>query len=142
MIYELRTYWVEPKFRDGYEEWANNHALPVLQGKYGFRVVGFWVVESSRPSRPTFPAVDDPFTVAWILAWNDEAERDAAWKEVLGSDDWVEVQKRVKEITGRIADEHAGTEDEAKLRDLGSTHGFMRRGSYHMLRGITRSPLQ
>jgi hypothetical protein len=142
VIYELRTYWVEPKFRDGYEEWANNHALPVLQGQFGFRVVGFWVVDSSRPSRPTFPAVEDPFTVAWIIAWKDEAERDATWKAVQASPEWAEVQKKVKEITGRLVEGAAGNEDAAKLRDLASTHGFMYRGSYHMLRGLVRSNYQ
>lgn len=142
MIYELRTYWVEPSFRSGYEEWANNHALPVLQGTFGFRVVGFWVVDSSKPSRATFPAVDDPFTVAWILAWKDEAERDTAWKAVLSSPEWAAVQQRVKEITGRLVEGAAGSADEAKLRELAGSHGFMYRGSYHMMRGIERSPLQ
>lgn len=142
MIYELRTYWVEPKFRAGYEEWANTVALPVLQGKFGFRVVGFWTVESSRPSRATFPAVEDPFTVAWILAWKDEAERDAAWKAVLASPEWADCQQQVKAITGRLVEANAGSPDEAKLRELASTHGFMYRGSYHLLRGIERSPLQ
>ena len=142
MIYELRTYWVEPRFRTGYEEWANSYALPVLQGRFGFRVVGFWVVESARPSRPTFPAVEDPFTVAWLLAWKDEAERDATWQAVLASPEWAEVQQRVKEITGRLVEAAAGSADEARLRELAGTHGFMYRGSYQLLRGIERSPLQ
>lgn len=142
MIYELRTYWVEPKFLAGYEEWANTVALPVLQGKFGFRVVGFWVVDSSRPSRPTFPAVDDPFTVAWLIAWQDEAERDATWAAALASPEWAECQRRVREITGAMVEANAGAPDEEQLRNLASTTGFMYRGSYHLLRGIERSPLQ
>jgi hypothetical protein len=142
VIYELRTYWVEPKFRAGYEEWANTVALPVLQGQFGFRVVGFWVVESSRPSRATFPAVDDPFTVAWVIAWKDEAERDLAWKTVLASPEWAECQQQVKAITGRLIEANTDAEDDAKLRDLAAASGFMYRGSYHLMRGIERSPLQ
>jgi hypothetical protein len=142
MIYELRTYWVEPAFTEGYQEWANTVALPILQGQHGFRVVGFWVVDSSHPSRPTFPPVEDPFTVAWILAWNDVAERDAAWKAVLASPEWAGAQQKVKEITARIIAANGGSADEAKLRELAATSGFMYKGSYHMMRGITRSPLQ
>jgi hypothetical protein len=142
VIYELRTYWVEPKFKDGYAEWANNHALPVLQGIFGFRVIGFWLVESSKASRPTFPAPDDAFTVVWLIAWKDEAERDARWKAVLASPEWAGAQQKVKEITGRLLEELAGDANEAQLRELAGAHGFMYRGSYHMLRGIERSPLQ
>jgi hypothetical protein len=142
VIYELRTYWVDPAFRDGYEEWANTVALPLLQGKFGFRVVGFWVVESSRASRATFPAPEDPFTVAWIIAWKDEAERDLGWKVVLASPEWAGAQQRVKEITGRLVELSAGSPDEERLRALAGTHGFMSRGSYHLLRGLDRSPLQ
>lgn len=142
MVYELRTYWVEPQFIDGYQEWANNHALPVLQGQFGFRVVGFWINDASRPSRPTFPAVDDPFTVAWVLAWQDEAERDAAWKAVLASSEWAEAQRQVKAITAQIVAANAGSPNHDRLRQLAETHGFMYRGSYHMMHGIERSPLQ
>lgn len=142
MIYELRTYWVDPAFRSGYEDWANTVALPVLQGQFGFRVIGFWVVESSRPSRAVFPVPEDPFTVAWIIAWKDEAERDRTWKAVLASPEWAACQQRVKDITSHLVEASAGTPNEARLRDLAATHGFMSNGSYHMLRGLDRSPLQ
>jgi hypothetical protein len=142
VTYELRTYWVDPAFRDGYEEWANTVALPILQGAFGFRVVGFWVVKSSHPSRATFPAPEAPFTVAWIIAWKDVAERDAAWKAVLASPEWAGAQQQVKAITSRIVDQLGDHPDAARLRELASSHGFMTLGAYHMLEGIERSPLQ
>ena len=142
MTYELRTYWVDHAFRDGYEEWANTVAMPILQGRFGFRVVGFWVVESSRASRATFPAPEDPFTVAWIIAWKDEAERDAAWQAALASPEWAEAQRQVKSITGRIVEQLGDSADATRLGELAGRSGFMSLGSYHMLRGIDRSPLQ
>ena len=64
MLYELRSYDIDPERIDGYLEWANNRAMPILIGQFGFRVKGFWhAIETSEGPAPET-------NVHWIIAWD------------------------------------------------------------------------
>lgn len=82
MLYELRSYDIDPDRIDGYIEWANTRALPILIGQFGFRVQGFWhaIATEDGPAPAT--------NVQWIIAWESEAEMKARWAEARGSDAW------------------------------------------------------
>ena len=73
MLYELRSYDIDPERLDGYLEWANTRAMPILMGQFGFRVTGFWhAIETSEGPAPET-------NVHWIIAWESEAEMKERW---------------------------------------------------------------
>ena len=87
MLYELRSYWIEPSQLDAYLAWADTKALPVLQGECGFRLVGFWRVEGADGTD------DDPPNVTWLLAWRDRAEREERWAMARSSASWAKINE-------------------------------------------------
>ena len=62
MIYELRSYEIDPVLLDQYLAWANDQALPILVGRFAFRMVSFW--HAVAPSGGETPATN----VHWIIA--------------------------------------------------------------------------
>lgn len=82
MLYELRSYDIDPERIDGYLEWANTRALPILMGQFGFRVQGFWHAVETADGPP--PATN----VQWIIAWESEEEMRTRWAEARASDAW------------------------------------------------------
>ena len=112
MLYEMRSYWIESGEVDAYLDWANNRALPVLQGEFGFRLVGFWRVRDVEG-----PAGEDHPNVVWLLAWRDREERDRKWEAARASASWAKINE-------------------------GRPRFHRRPGSMRFLEGIPRSPLQ
>lgn len=112
MIYELRNYWVEPALIEQYLDWANNRALPVIQGEFGGRLVGFWRVDGYDGT-----IEEDPPNVIWMLAWTDRAERDRVWAEIRASESWVRIREGIPTF-------------------------HRRPGAVRFLAGIPRSPMQ
>ena len=116
MVYELRSYDIAPDKLDEYLAWANNKALPLLVGVYGFRLVGFWkVVPKTGEPAPTT-------NVHWIIAWESEAEMNEKWAAARASDAWKEIAKETVDANGNPV-------------------YHMRRQS-NLLKAIPRSPFQ
>jgi hypothetical protein len=85
LIYELRSYDIDPSLLDEYLAWANNQALPILVGQFGFRMLGFWhAVAPSTPEAGPLP----PTNVHWIIAWHSEDEMLAQWTAARATDEW------------------------------------------------------
>jgi len=82
MIYELRSYNIDPALLDQYLAWANDGALPILVGKFGFRMIGFW--HAIAPANGEIPETN----VHWIIAWHTESEMLDRWKEATSTDEW------------------------------------------------------
>ncbi|MBI2942123.1 MAG: NIPSNAP family protein [Chloroflexi bacterium] len=82
MIYELRSYEVDPALLEQYLAWANDRALPVLQGTFAFRMVGFW--HAITPANGQVP----PSNVHWMISWQSEEEMLSRWQEATSSDEW------------------------------------------------------
>ncbi|HVB96292.1 MAG TPA: NIPSNAP family protein [Chloroflexota bacterium] len=90
MLYELRSYWIEPALLEQYLAWARDKAQPLQREKYGFRVIGFWQVGDAEGT----VTPDDP-NVVWMCAWNDRAERDRVWNEIRSSADWAAIREGI-----------------------------------------------
>ena len=86
MIYEFRSYWVEPTLIDQYLDWVNRKAQPLQRDKFGFRVIGFWRVDGEDGT----VAPDSP-NVVWMAAWENRQERDRVWRELRASPDWAAI---------------------------------------------------
>lgn len=90
MIYELRSYDIDPRLLDDYLAWANDRALPILVGRFGFRLVGFWyAVAPTQPDAGPVP----PTNVHWIIAWTGEDEMSAQWAAARSSKEWQAINE-------------------------------------------------
>jgi hypothetical protein len=90
MIYELRSYDIEPSLLDQYLAWANDRALPILVGTFGFRLIGFW--HATAPSKPE-PGAAPATNVHWMIAWQSEDEMLARWQEATSTDEWSAINQ-------------------------------------------------
>jgi hypothetical protein len=82
VLYELRSYDIDPTLLDEYVAWANDRALPILQGQFGFRMIGFW--HAVAPKEGQAPATN----VHWLIAWHDEDEMLSRWQEATATSEW------------------------------------------------------
>ena len=117
MVYELRSYDIDPARVEDYLTWANDRAMPILVGTHGFRLVGFWrALAKTNESLPTT-------NVHWLIAWESEQEMNDRWAAARAS---AAFQEAVREISDPAT---------------GQSMYHLRRQST-LLRGIPRSPLQ
>jgi hypothetical protein len=85
LIYELRSYDIEPSLLDDYLGWVNHQALPLLVGRFGFRMIGFWhAIAPTTPEAGVAPSTN----VHWMIAWHSEDEMLARWSEARATDEW------------------------------------------------------
>ena len=89
MVYEIRSYDIEPAMLGGYETWANEKALPLLIGSFGFDVVGFW----KKTGTPPEIREESPMNIVWIIRWDSEDQRNERWKQVRASDAWKAIRE-------------------------------------------------
>ncbi len=114
MIYELRQYWIGKDHFEEWQDWLETKAGPLLQGEFGFRLVGFWKVDNTEGDLD-----EDHPSVVWMVAWNSREECDQVWDDVVASDGWTNITEGVI--------------------DLGECHE--RPLVRHFLSGIVNSPL-
>jgi|HigsolmetaAR202D_1030399.scaffolds.fasta_scaffold24998_2 ABC-type oligopeptide transport system substrate-binding subunit len=83
MIYELRSYDIEPTLLDLYLQSVNDRVLPLLVNTFNFRLIGFWhaVPTSTDPAPST--------NVHWIIAWESEQEMLDRWAEAKATEEWA-----------------------------------------------------
>ena len=88
MIYELRMYDIDPTMMEAYLKWANDTALPLLIDRFKLDVVGFWHQTAIPPEieRGT------PTNVVWMIRWQSEEERNAAWKHIRAHPEWKAIR--------------------------------------------------
>jgi NIPSNAP len=94
MIYELRSYYLLRDHIASYLTWANAKALPLLQGQFGFRVVGFWRTAEVISTDGTAVDEDGP-DVVWLIAWVDRAEREKRWTTLESDELWRDTVSEV-----------------------------------------------
>jgi len=80
LVYELRSYDIDPSLLDESLNCANDRALPILVGQFGSRMVGFWHAVGSEPVSPT--------NVHWTNAWHSKEEMLARWDEARATEQW------------------------------------------------------
>lgn len=79
MIYELRTYWAAPGKIDALHRRFQTLTLGVFQ-RHNMRVVGFWTPQ---------PATPETGSLVYILAFADEAAKEAAWAAFREDPEWI-----------------------------------------------------
>lgn len=95
MINQLRTYQIFPQTRDAFHVRFRDHATRIMK-RYGFRIQAMWETGEG-----------DALAFVYLLAWQDEAEMNAAWNAFMADEEWAEVKRNTKEtpIVGNIDDQ-------------------------------------
>ena len=88
MIYELRMYDIDPPMMEAYLKWANDTALPLLIDRFKLDVVGFW----HQTAIPPEIEQGTPTNVVWMIRWQSEEERNAAWKQIRAHPEWKAIR--------------------------------------------------
>ena len=89
MLYEVRSYDIEPTMLDDYVVWASEKALPLLRGHFGFDVVGFW----RKTGAPPEVQEPSPTNIVWIVRWKSEEQRNQSWQRVRESKEWKAIRE-------------------------------------------------
>ncbi|HEY3098835.1 MAG TPA: NIPSNAP family protein [Methylomirabilota bacterium] len=84
MIHQLRVYEIFEHKKSAFHERFRDHAARIMK-TYGFRIVAMW--EAQTKQRTEF---------IYLLAWPDEATKNAAWSRFMADAEW----KEIKRVTG------------------------------------------
>ena len=98
MINELRIYEIFDNNSAAFHARFRDHAARLMRD-HGFNILAMW--ETRTDKRLEF---------VYLLAWPDEATRDAAWDRFMANDEWAAIKREtaaehgsmVGEIEGRI----------------------------------------
>ncbi len=83
MIHQLRIYEIFEHNKSAFHARFRDHAARVMR-KYNFKIVAMWEAKTER--RTEF---------VYLLAWPNEAAKDAAWSRFMADDEW----KKIKQLT-------------------------------------------
>ena len=96
MLHQLRIYEIFERNKTAFHDRFRDHAAR-LMGKHGFRIVAMWETKTER--RTEF---------VYLLAWPDEATKNAAWTAFMADPDWKEIKRvtsaRHGDLVGAIED--------------------------------------
>ena len=93
MIYEMRTYWAAPG--KSAEMHKRFRTLTVnLFARHGMGMLGFW---------SPFPVTPESGDLVFILAFEDEAAKTAAWNAFRDDPEWI-AGKTASEVNGTLVD--------------------------------------
>ena len=88
MIYELRTYHMNPGKLDAICGRFRNHTLKLF-ARHGMKVVNFWV------------DADGKETLYYVMEFTDKDEKVRLWKEFFSDPDWIKA-KADSEVDGKL----------------------------------------
>lgn len=98
MIYELRSYDINPNRWEEYGKWAQELAFPLFFEHFKLPLVGFW---------ETLPVEDTPYDsfnttvgVHWILAWESVEARHRRWAELDATEELQELVRKARDEDG------------------------------------------
>jgi heme-degrading monooxygenase HmoA len=97
VIHQIRIYEIFDHNRAAFHARFRDHAAPIMQGKYGFRIVAMWETEFEEKTE-----------FVYLLEWSDAAAKAAAWAAFMSDAEWSEI-KRVTSaehgvLVGKIED--------------------------------------
>ena len=84
MINQLRIYEIFEHNKRAFHDRFRDHAARIM-ASHGFRILSLW---ETRPEQRT--------EFVYLLAWPDEASKDAAWESFMADEEWQEI----KRVTG------------------------------------------
>ena len=96
MIHQLRVYEIFEHNKSAFHERFREHAARIMTS-YGFRILAMWEAKNDR--RTEF---------VYLLAWPDEATKQAAWTKFMADAEWKEIKRatsaRHGDLVGAIED--------------------------------------
>jgi heme-degrading monooxygenase HmoA len=96
MIHQLRIYEIFERNKSAFHERFRDHAARIMRN-YGFRIVAMWETKTER--RTEF---------VYLLAWPDEATKNAAWSAFMADAEWKEIKRATSaqhgDLVGAIED--------------------------------------
>jgi heme-degrading monooxygenase HmoA len=96
MIHQLRIYEIFEHNKAAFHARFEDHAVRIMR-RHGFHFVGRWEAKTSQ--RTEF---------VYVLAWPDEAAKNAAWAAFMADDDWKEIKRATAaqhgDLVGAIED--------------------------------------
>ncbi len=96
MIHQLRIYEIFEHNKAAFHARFRDHAMRLMR-QYGFEFVALW--EAPNPPRTEF---------VYLLAWPDEATKNAAWARFMADEEWKEIKRvtnaRYGDLVGSIED--------------------------------------
>ncbi len=93
MINQLRIYEIFDHNKAAFHARFRDHAARIM-ARHGFRILAMWEARSEQGSEARTEFV-------YLLAWPDEAAKDAAWESFMADEEWQEIKRRT-------AAEHGG----------------------------------
>jgi hypothetical protein len=92
MLYEIRSYLIDPANFEEYKKWSREIAAPYFRSKMD--IVGAWF-KNDMPhiyggSQPRDENVAPP-NMVWVIRWKDKETRDRVWKEESQTEEWNRV---------------------------------------------------
>jgi heme-degrading monooxygenase HmoA len=81
MIHQLRTYEIFEHNKSAFHARFRDHAMRIMRN-YGFDIVAMW--ETANQQRTEF---------VYLLAWPDEAAKNAAWAQFRADEEWKEIKR-------------------------------------------------
>ena len=91
MLYELRSYDIDPDRWDEYLAWVTARGLPCLCDAFRFRLVGFWQAMAKEGQAP--PTTN----LHYILAWESEAEMRERYAALVASAAWKALSAEMRD---------------------------------------------
>jgi len=90
MIHQLRIYEIFEHNKSAFHARFRDHAMRIMR-KYGFDIVAMW--ETTNQQRTEF---------VYLLAWPDEAAKNAAWARFRADAEWKEIKRVTNEKHGDL----------------------------------------
>jgi hypothetical protein len=117
MIHELRIYRLHPGKKAAFLERFRELALRFFD-KHDIRFLGFWEVAEPPPDsqaevsaggvfRPAAGATFDQDKIAYLVAFEDIAARDDAWRGFVADEDWRRLRTEGEQRTGPLVAEES-----------------------------------
>ncbi|MBV6451718.1 MAG: hypothetical protein MHPDNHAH_02465 [Anaerolineales bacterium] len=96
MIHQLRIYEIFEHNKAAFHARFRDHAMRIMK-KYGFEFVALWEARDEQKTE-----------FVYILAWQDEATKNAAWENFRADEEWKEVKRvtsaQYGDLVGAIED--------------------------------------
>jgi heme-degrading monooxygenase HmoA len=96
MIHQLRIYEIFERNKAAFHARFRDHAARIM-ARHGFRIVAMWEAQTER--RTEF---------VYLLAWPDEAAKNAAWSAFMADAEWKEIKRATSaehgDLVGAIED--------------------------------------
>jgi hypothetical protein len=90
MIHELRIYEIFDNNKDAFHARFRDHAARLMRD-HGFSIAAMW--EADGEKGPEF---------VYVLAWPDEATRQAGWDAFMGDPEWQRIKRETAAASGDL----------------------------------------